>query len=120
MTRFVQNLGFKLFSIIGWSDGGKVGLTMAHMNPNRVKSLVVISIAIQINEKLFEAFNKTRDVKNWPKEQLDRYISVYEDQQTIQQLWDQIIDFLRDLKDGKYDTEDNPQHYVLTPEELSK
>ena len=81
--------------------------------------MVFIAITIKVDKRLVDDFLKTRDIKVWPTEQLGRYMRVYGDEQTIQQLWDETIDFLKAIKNGLFLTEDNPHQYLLKPEQLS-
>lgn len=109
-----------MYSVIGWSDGAKVALVMAHRNPIRVKCAVVISILVEANQQTLSAFQLSRDIKLWPKEQLNTYIKVYGDADTIQLLWDQNLHWIRDAMNMKFATHDNPKQFILKPEELSK
>ncbi|CAG2111270.1 unnamed protein product [Medioppia subpectinata] len=111
--KVMDDLGFKTYSVIGWSDGAKVALLMAYMNPNRITCSVAIGIFVWATKQTIAPMMLTRDTKRWPKEQFDTYCQVYGDEETLQRLWDQHINFCRAAMENCGDGQ-----YLVTPEQL--
>ena len=91
---------------------------MCQRDPITIKCAVAISMLVQANRQSLAAFQLTRDIKIWPKDQLEAYLDVYGDADTIQLLWDQNLHWIRDAMDMKYATKDNPNQYILKPQEM--
>ena len=96
-----------------------MALLMCHRDPVRVKCAVAISMLVEANRKSLAPFQLTRDILIWPQEKLEAYQQIYGDYETMQLLWDEGLHWIRDAMDMKYATKDNPNQYILKPEELS-
>ncbi len=90
---FSKILGHKTYSVIGWSDGAKVGVLMAIKSQSRIKCFVAISIFIHATTQTLAPTLATRNTNYWPKETRDNYIPVYGE--SLQLMWDQYIEFCR-------------------------
>ena len=108
-------MGYKNYSIIGWSDGAKVALMMSYMNPNRIKCAVAIGIFVWATKQTIAPMLFTMNTKKWPKEQFDTYLQLYGDEETLQLLWDQHINFCKDAMNNCGDGQ-----YLVTPEQLAQ
>ena len=90
---------------------------MCYRDPSHIRCAVVIAVVVQANK--LGVFLSTRDIKNWPRVYLNKHLEVYGDIETIQLLWAQSLDWIRDEMDEKLVTEDNPNQYIIKPQELS-
>ena len=61
----MEALGFKEFSLLGWSDGGTCAIITAARYPEVIKNLVVWGPHTYIEERDFEVFGKLRIIDNW-------------------------------------------------------
>ncbi len=113
-----KSLGYKTYSIIGWSDGAKVGALMAIMNQTRIKCMVGIGIFVYATKKTIAPTLFTRDTQKWPKDLYNNYLPVYGDHKTLQLIWDEHINFCKDgynncPEEGVYLT--NELHLIRCP-----
>ncbi|CAL1592649.1 unnamed protein product [Knipowitschia caucasica] len=61
----MKALGFRHFSLLGWSDGGITALIAAAKNPHVIRKLVVWGANCFVSEKDMELYNAVRDVSQW-------------------------------------------------------
>ena len=61
----MEKLGFRKFSVLGWSDGGVSGIILAARFPERVQKLVVWGSNAYVSETDIELVKKTRDIAQW-------------------------------------------------------
>ncbi|XP_055615488.1 valacyclovir hydrolase [Toxorhynchites rutilus septentrionalis] len=61
----MEKIGFKKFSIIGWSDGGITGLILAGRKPPLVEKLIIWGANAYITKKESEIYESIRDVNKW-------------------------------------------------------
>ncbi|CAG2108451.1 unnamed protein product [Medioppia subpectinata] len=91
--KLMDSLGYKSFSVIGFSEGGKVGIHMCLKNQPRVKGLVLISIFVKITPQTVAPTLATQNTSLWPQEVRDNYVPVYGDE--VQAMWDGYINFCK-------------------------
>ena len=58
-------LGFSKYSVLGWSDGGIVGLILTGEQQEAVEKLVVFGSNAFVTELDIEMIGKTRDLEKW-------------------------------------------------------
>ena len=90
----VKHLGFKKYSIIGWSEGARVGLLMAIKYPESVESLVLTAISTYVSETSHKFFAKTQRVDSWSDDKIDTYLRSYESKEEIQKLWTKFTSYV--------------------------
>ncbi|XP_055595152.1 valacyclovir hydrolase-like [Uranotaenia lowii] len=61
----MERIGFRNFSVLGWSDGGITGLIMAGTYSTRIEKLAIWGSNAYIAEEEALAFEKMRDVSTW-------------------------------------------------------
>ncbi|RWS11680.1 valacyclovir hydrolase-like protein, partial [Dinothrombium tinctorium] len=102
---FMQKLGFKTYSLFGFSDGGRVGLIMAAKYVNEIKKVAVWATSAFITKSEKEYIkNILRDVSKWKQWKVAALEKVYGSQ--LQEYWGKFIDayceyddiFTNDLK----------------------
>jgi len=89
-------LGYKSYSVIGWSDGAKVGLMMT-IKSQRIKCFVAIGLFVRVNKQTLTPIQWTRDIKKWSKDILNALSEIYGDQ--LQLYWDEYLNFWKDMVD---------------------
>ena len=107
----VKHLGYKEYSIIGWSDGAKVGLLMAIKYSDSIKALVLTALSTYVSEKCHKVFESTKNVETWGYDRIEAYLRSYESKEEIQKLWTKFTDYVlyynqyfpEDIFKNKYD-----------------
>lgn len=92
-ARLMSELGFKTYSVGGWSDGARVASLLAVEFRSRVNSLVLWSFLPKTDARSCWAISKTRDISTWDPEALELYLSVYEEQD-FSEKWRKYVDYL--------------------------
>lgn len=59
---FLQALGFRHFSLLGWSDGGITALIAAALNPALIRKLVVWGANAYVSEQDVKIYNGEREL----------------------------------------------------------
>ena len=73
----MDRLGFREFSVLGWSDGGVSGIILAARFPERVQKLVIWGSNAYVSETDVELVEKTRDVSQWSPKMRGAMETVY-------------------------------------------
>lgn len=73
----MEKIGFRKFSIIGWSDGGITGLILAGFKPSQVEKLVVWGSNAYITRREAEIYESIRDVSKWSARMREPMEGVY-------------------------------------------
>lgn len=73
----MQRLGFKQYSLIGWSDGAKTAFYMAQANPSRVIKIVTIGGHCRAGDDECARLKAGINVNEWPAQYLKLYQAVY-------------------------------------------
>lgn len=90
----MEKLGFKAYSVIGWSDGANSAVILADKHPDVVKKLVILGGNAWVEQADIDSYEATRDVKkNWSKRMLDLHVPVYGDD--LQPMWDGFCDAMK-------------------------
>lgn len=74
---FMKVLDIPHYSVLGWSDGGIVGMILAAKYPAAVNKLVIWGSNSFILPKELEMYKKTRDIKTWSERMRKPMIEVY-------------------------------------------
>lgn len=64
-AELMLKLGFSKYSVLGWSDGGIVGLILTGKQQEAVEKLVVFGSNAFVTELDIEMIGKTRDLEKW-------------------------------------------------------
>lgn len=89
--------------MVGWSDGAKVSLLIAHLlsslgdySHHQLRSLVLQgAISYESDPTSRRHISWSRDLRNWNGEQLKLYVAAYEgSQERVAQLWRDHLDFI--------------------------
>lgn len=88
----MEKLGFKLYSVLGWSDGAKIALLLAIQNQARVDKLVVWGVVPNATEYDIKAVSITRDISIFDPKSRKLYIEAY-GQELFEQLWHKHVDY---------------------------
>ncbi|XP_065072970.1 valacyclovir hydrolase isoform X1 [Ochlerotatus camptorhynchus] len=73
----MEKIGFRSFSVVGWSDGGITGLIMAGRKPSLVDKLVIWGSNAYITPKEAGMFENIRDVSKWSARMREPMEKVY-------------------------------------------
>lgn len=60
-----QNLGYKKYSLLGWSDGGITAMLLAAGFPQHVEKMVIFGANAYVTKEETEICKDLRDVDNW-------------------------------------------------------
>lgn len=88
----MDKLGFKLYSVLGWSDGAKIALLLAIQQQARVDKLVVWGVVPNATEYDIKAVSMTRDINVFDPKAKKLYIDAY-GQDLFEQLWHKHVDY---------------------------
>ncbi|XP_041968722.1 valacyclovir hydrolase [Aricia agestis] len=88
---FMKELNFPKFSLLGWSDGGIVGLILAAKYPNAINKLVVWGANSFILPHELEIYKNIRDVSKWSKKMREPMVELY-GEEYFPKLWSNWID----------------------------
>ena len=96
VLRLMDALGIARAHIVGWSDGGVIGLDLAMNHPSRVHKVVMISSNYQVNGLLPETRDMIRNLNS-----IAPFV-------VAQSLWDTLIAKIRDmwLKEPNFSRQD--------------
>lgn len=92
-SKLMSELGFKTYSLGGWSDGARVACLLAAECQSRVNTLLLWSFLPAIDTESSWAFSRTRDIGTWNPEALEIYSSVYGEQE-FSEKWRKYVDYL--------------------------
>ena len=96
----MEKLGYKLYSVLGWSDGSKIALLLAINNQARVDKLVVWGVVPYASDYDLKAVAMTRDVNNvFDPKSRELYTKAY-GQELFEQLWHKHVDYCVTFSDN--------------------
>lgn len=90
----MQNLGFKSYSVLGWSDGGITGMFMGALNPDTVEKLVIWGSNAYVIKEEIEIYESIRDVSKWSEKMRQPMEEMY-GKEGFPKLWSEWIDALK-------------------------
>ncbi|XP_069009060.1 valacyclovir hydrolase [Embiotoca jacksoni] len=61
----MKSLGFRKFSLLGWSDGGITSLVAAARNPDLIRKMVVWGSNAFVSQQDLKLYDAVRDVSKW-------------------------------------------------------
>src|SRR6266487_483429 len=88
----MKNLGYKNYSVLGWSDGGKAALFMAIKYQSNVEKCVVWGVALWRNKQYTIVFQGTKDFAIWDQNLLQSMTKVY-GKDEFKNMWGKHVDF---------------------------
>lgn len=88
----MDKLGYKLYSVLGWSDGAKIALLLAIQNQARVDKLVVWGVVPYASDYDIKAVSMTRDISIFDPKSRELYIKAY-GLETFEHLWHKHVDY---------------------------
>lgn len=91
-ARLMDKLGYKLYSVLGWSDGAKIALLLAIKHQARIDKLVIWGVVPNATEYDIKAVSITRDISIFDPKAKKLYIDAY-GQELFEQLWHKHVDF---------------------------
>lgn len=72
-----KNLKVDRFSVVGWSDGGTIGMILAAKYPDLVQKLVVFGANAIVTEEDVEIFKSVRDINKWSERMRKPMVDMY-------------------------------------------
>ncbi|CAG2115126.1 unnamed protein product [Medioppia subpectinata] len=94
----MNKLGFKLYSVLGWSDGAKTGLLMAIKYQSNIEKLVVWGGNAYVLPQEKYAIHAIRNISKWKRQTLMFFESVYGNE--LQVLWNRHVNhYMNNLDD---------------------
>lgn len=94
----MDKLGYKLYSVLGWSDGAKIALLLAIQNQARVDKLVVWGVVPYASAYDVKAVMMTRDVEVFDPKSKKLYMDAY-GRELFEQLWHKHVDYCSGFTD---------------------
>ncbi|XP_076844254.1 valacyclovir hydrolase [Brachyhypopomus gauderio] len=73
----MQALGFRRFSLLGWSDGGVTALIAAAVNPTLIRRVVVWGANAYVSEQDVQIYNAIRDTSLWSERMRQPMVEMY-------------------------------------------
>ncbi|XP_076765897.1 serine hydrolase BPHL [Xylocopa sonorina] len=70
-------LGYNIFSLIGWSNGGVTSLILASMFPNNVRKMVTVASNAYITPEEMNVYKQYRNIDTWSEKMRAPLIAVY-------------------------------------------
>ncbi|XP_036438174.1 valacyclovir hydrolase [Colossoma macropomum] len=95
----MQALGFRHFSLLGWSDGGIIALIAAALNPALIKKMVVWGSNAYVSEQDLKIYNAIRDVSMW-SERMRRPMEQMYGPEYFSQTWKRWVDGISRFADN--------------------
>jgi pimeloyl-ACP methyl ester carboxylesterase len=92
-AKLMAKLGFKTYSVGGWSDGARVGALLAIKCQSRVDSLILWGFSPTMDKESCLATARARDTSVWEPSVLKTYTDVYGEQNFSEQ-WRSYVDFI--------------------------
>lgn len=84
---------------MGWSDGAKVGLLCAILQPSRIQAVAASGIFVYGTKMNILPTMKTQKIETWDKKLRANYEDIY-GPELLQQLWDNHCNWCKDLYAG--------------------
>lgn len=91
--QLMQNLKFKTFDLLGWSDGGITAMIMAGTYPQSVRKLIVWGANSYIHPDEIKIYENIRDVNKWSPRMRKPMENVY-GKEGFAKLWSDWVDAL--------------------------
>ncbi|XP_017461247.1 PREDICTED: valacyclovir hydrolase-like [Rhagoletis zephyria] len=95
-AKLMEHLNYRNYSVIGWSDGAKVAILLGIFQPSRVNAIVASGIFTFCTQTNILPTIKTQNVDHWDIGLRANYVAVY-GEESLQSLWDDHINFCKDL-----------------------
>ncbi|XP_014666243.1 PREDICTED: valacyclovir hydrolase-like isoform X3 [Priapulus caudatus] len=99
-TGLMNKLGFKKFSMLGWSDGGITALVLAGTFPDVVRKMVVWGSNATVTEKDMKMYDDIRDVDKWSERMRAPLVAIY-GRENLQALWSADLDYFWGVLDSR-------------------
>ncbi|KAI1303207.1 Valacyclovir hydrolase [Halotydeus destructor] len=88
--KFMACLGINKYSVIGFSDGGRVALMLAARRPDQVKKVIAWGCNAFITQAEKEVIKRIRCIETWSHEVRKPLEAIYGDE--LQDMWDSLTD----------------------------
>jgi valacyclovir hydrolase len=92
----MQNLGFKKFSIFGWSDGGITGLILAALYPSSVEKLITLGANAYVDQTDIASVNAIKSVDSWSRKMVEPLLKVY-GHDYLQRMWTEFCEAYEEM-----------------------
>jgi len=89
-VKFMKELGYDLFNLMGFSDVGRTALILSGKYPEVVKRLVIWGTSAFNSPKEKKTLSLCRDISGWSDERRNIYEAVYGDD--LQAIWSKWVD----------------------------
>ncbi|XP_044259052.1 valacyclovir hydrolase isoform X2 [Tribolium madens] len=93
---FMQHLGVKKFSLLGWSDGGISSMILAAKYPESVEKLVIWGANSYVIPEEIESYEKIRDVSKWSDKMKAPLVKLYTEA-GLQKMWNDWCDAVTEM-----------------------
>ncbi|KPM03771.1 Abhydrolase-like protein [Sarcoptes scabiei] len=95
--QLMEHLNYNSYSVLGWSDGAKVAILCAILQPVRVQAVAASGIFVFGNKNNILPFLKTQKIDTWDAELRQNYEEIY-GYELLQQLWDNHVNWCKDFQ----------------------
>lgn len=96
----MDKLGYKLYSVLGWSDGAKIALLLAIKHQAKIDKLVVWGVVPYVSDYDLKAVSITRDTSVFAPKSRELYVKAY-GEDLFEILWHKHVDFCASYYDHK-------------------
>ncbi|XP_020284135.1 valacyclovir hydrolase [Pseudomyrmex gracilis] len=107
----MKTLGYSIFSLVGWSDGGITSLILAAKYPDSIRKTVVLGANAYIHPDETKIYDDIRNIETWSPKMRDPMIEAY-GKEYFQKTWSDWVDAMIGLykkKDGDLCKEELPK-----------
>ncbi|XP_067130955.1 valacyclovir hydrolase [Centruroides vittatus] len=92
----MKKLGHHKYSILGWSDGGTMGLIIAANYPDIVQKLAIWGSTAYFTNDDILMMNAARDIQQWNRKMLEPMLALY-GEEYFRKMWHSYLDAVQDI-----------------------
>lgn len=88
----MDKLGYRLYSVLGWSDGAKIALLLAIQHQARVEKLIIWGVVPYASAYDIKAVSMTRNINDFAPQSKELYTKAY-GRELFEHLWHKHVDY---------------------------
>lgn len=96
VAALMKKLGHHKYSILGWSDGGTVGMIIAACYPSIVQKLVVWGSTAYFTDDDINKMNAAKDIQTWNRKMLEPMLELY-GKEYFAAMWQDYLDAVQNI-----------------------
>lgn len=96
-SEFMNTIGIRKYSLLGWSDGGISSIILAAENPTSVDKLIIWGANSFVLPEDIAAFESLRDINDWSPKMKEPLTKLY-GEAGLQNMWNEWCDTMINIK----------------------